>query len=215
MNDFLHSLRSNKDKRFDRNRRNYDSPGYRPNDRMNTVDRKRKGTYRSQQNEQTQAYAAINKLLPTIKSLLESLTEDRKKLIEAEERKAEAMETIASFLKQLAGSTGSDVPALESIESICEGDRCEAAPEEAAREQAVGIREPSDPSRLSEGENAAVATTEGAEGNQRDDLVSMIKGLRNQGFSYEKIARHLEENNIPTISGRGRWRGQAVSKLCQ
>lgn len=214
MNDFLHSLRNNKDKRFDRNRRNYESPSYRSNDRMNNSDKRKKGPYRPQQNEQAQAYAAINKLLPTIKTLLESLTEDRKKLIEAEERKATAMEAIASFLKQLSGGATDALPVLESIESFCENDACEPVGEESslvpedaemqADEQGVDTEEE---------KPAAEAGQQTSMG--RDELVPMIQALREQGFSYEKIARHFEENQIPTISGRGKWRGQAVSKLCQ
>ena len=214
MNDFLHSLRGNKDKRFDRNRRTYESPSYRSNDRMNNSDKRKKGPYRSQQNEQTQAYAAINKLLPTIKALLESQTEDRKKLIEAEERKAAAMESIASLLKQLSGGATDALPVLESIESFCENDACEPVGEESslvpedaemqADEQGVDTEEE---------KPAAEAGQQTSMG--RDELVPMIQALREQGFSYEKIARHFEENQIPTISGRGKWRGQAVSKLCQ
>ena len=214
MNDFLHSLRGNKDKRFDRNRRNYESPSYRSNDRMNNSDKRKKGPYRSQQNEQTQAYAAINKLLPTIKALLESQTEDRKKLIEAEERKAAAMESIASLLKQLSGGATDALPVLESIESFCENDACEPVGEESslvpedaemqADEQGVDTEEEKPAAEV--GQQTAM---------QRDKLVSMIQALREQGFTYEKIARHFEENQIPTISGRGKWRGQAVSKLCQ
>jgi hypothetical protein len=41
----------------------------------------------------------------------------------------------------------------------------------------------------------------------------MIREMRAQGFSYDKIARQLDAGNIPTPSGRGKWRGQAVSKL--
>jgi hypothetical protein len=208
MNDFLHSLRSNKDKRFDRNRRNYDSPGYRPNDRMNTADKRRKPSYRSQQNEQAQAYAAINKLLPTIKTLLETLNDDRKKLIEAEERKAAAMEAIAVFLKQLSGVTGDALPVLESIESFCENDTCEPIQQEQSL-----VAE--DAGTQDEDVKASVAETGDTKALQRDKLTGMILELREQGFSYEKIARHLEENQIPTISGRGKWRGQAVSKLIQ
>lgn len=214
MNDFLHSLRGNKDKRFDRNRRTYESPSYRSNDRMNNSDKRKKGPYRSQQNEQTQAYAAINKLLPTIKALLESQTEDRKKLIEAEERKAAAMESIASLLKQLSGGATDALPVLESIESFCENDACEPVGEESslvpkdaemqADEQGVDTEEEKPAAEV--GQQTAM---------QRDKLVLRIQALREQGFSYEKIARHFEENQIPTISGRGKWRGQAVSKLCQ
>ena len=214
MNDFLHSLRGNKDKRFDRNRRNYESPSYRSNDRMNNSDKRRKGPYRSQQNEQTQAYAAINKLLPTIKALLESQTEDRKKLIEAEERKAAAMESIASFLKQLSGGATDALPVLESIESFCENDACEPVGEESSRVPEDAEMQANDQGVDTEEEKpAAEAGQQTSIG--RDKLVPMIQALREQGFSYEKIARHFEENQIPTISGRGKWRGQAVSKLCQ
>jgi hypothetical protein len=214
MNDFLHSLRSNKDKRFDRNRRNYESPGYRSNDRMNRSDNRRKGSYRSQQNEQAQAYAAINKLLPTIKTLLESLNDDRRKLIEAEERKASAMEAIAAFLKQLSGVTGDALPVLESIESFCENDTCEPVQEEAALvSEEAGIQ--AEEKQVSSDVNASVSEADSTKPMQRDDLATLILKLREQGFSYEKIARHLEENQIPTISGRGKWRGQAVSKLIQ
>ena len=214
MNDFLHSLRGNKDKRFDRNRRNYESPSYRSNDRMNNSDKRRKGPYRSQQNEQAQAYAAINKLLPTIKALLESQTEDRKKLIEAEERKAAAMESIASFLKQLSGGATDALPVLESIESFCENDACEPVGEESSLVP-EGAEMQSDEQGVDPEEEKPAAEAGQQTAMHRDKLVSMIQALREQGFSYEKIARHFEENQIPTISGRGKWRGQAVSKLCQ
>jgi len=214
MNDFLHSLRSNKDKRFDRNRRNYESPGYRQNDRTNNAERRRKVPYRPQQNEQAQAYAAINKLLPTIKTLLEDQTEDRKKLIEAEERKAAAMEAIALSLTQLSGGATDALPVMESIESFCENDTCEPVKEELpTMSEDSGMQ--ADDQRVDPEKEAPVAGKESQHTTQRDELVSMIQGLRGQGLSYEKIARQLEENQIPTISGRGKWRGQAVSKLCQ
>lgn len=214
MNDFLHSLRGNKDKRFDRNRRNYESPSYRSNDRMNNSDKRRKGPYRSQQNEQAQAYAAINKLLPTIKALLESQTEDRKKLIEAEERKAAAMESIASFLKQLSGGATDALPVLESIESFCENDACEPVGEESSLVPEDAEMQ-SDVQGVDTEEEKPAAEAGQQTAMHRDKLVSMIQALREQGFSYEKIARHFEENQVPTISGRGKWRGQAISKLCQ
>lgn len=215
MNDFLHSLRSNKDKRFDRNRRNYESPGYRPNDRMSNSDRRRKGSYRGQQNEQAQAYAAINKLLPTIKALLESQNEDRQKLIQAEERKAAAMESIASLLKQLSGGAAEALPAMDSIESLCENDECEPVQKDLSLEPEGVVGKHSGEQRT-EGEAGAPAVASTSRKTMpREELVAMIKGLREEGLSYEKIARHLQENQVATISGRGIWRGQAVSKLLQ
>jgi DNA-binding transcriptional MerR regulator len=214
MNDFLHSLRNNKDKRFDKNRRNFDSPSYRQNDRTINADRRKKGPYRPQQNEQAQAYAAINKLLPTIKALLESQNEDRKKLIKAEERKAYAMEAIASLLKKLSGGAADGFPLLESIESFCEDDACEAVAEVAARVSEDTGRQDAD-QEMDTAQDASLAPEESLEDDPRDELVTTIRALRDKGLTYEKIARHLEENQVPTISGRGKWRGQAVSKLCQ
>ena len=214
MNDFLHSLRTNKDKRYDKSRRNYDSPSYRQNDRMNNSERKRKNAYRPQQNEQAQAYSAINKLLPTIKTLLESQNEDRKKLIVAEERKAAAMESIASLLKQISGGAADALPVLESIESFCENDACEPVEDETTPvpegDGLTAVEQQLDSKADKPAEEKAAQGTK-----QNQDLVPMIKNLRKQGYSYEKIARHLEENNIPTVSGRGKWRGQAISKLIQ
>jgi len=214
MNDFLHSLRTNKDKRYDKSRRNYDSPSYRQNDRMNNSERRRKNAYRPQQNEQAQAYSAINKLLPTIKTLLESQNEDRKKLIVAEERKAVAMESIASLLKQLSGGAADALPVLESIESFCENDACEPVEDETTPvPEDAGLKAVEQQLDAKAEKPAEEKAAPGAK--QKQDLVPMIKSLREQGYSYEKIARHLEENNIPTVSGRGKWRGQAVSKLIQ
>ena len=51
---------------------------------------------------------------------------------------------------------------------------------------------------------------EAAEG---ESVMDMIKQLRDAGLSFEKIAQQLDEDSVPTPSGRGRWRGQTVSKL--
>jgi len=49
---------------------------------------------------------------------------------------------------------------------------------------------------------------------RRQALVDKVKGLRAEGLSYEKIAQQLENENVPTLSGRGRWRGQTIHRLC-
>ena len=182
MNDFLHSLRSNKDKRFDRNRRNYDSPGYRSNDRTSGHDRRRKGSYRTQQNEQAQAYAAINKLLPTIKALLESQNEDRQKLIQAEERKAAAMESIASLLKQLSGGAADALPVLDSIESLCENDECEPV-EDASLPVAEAMGMDAQEQVTASEPGTPAVDPHARKTMPREELVAMIRALREDGLS--------------------------------
>jgi len=47
----------------------------------------------------------------------------------------------------------------------------------------------------------------------KEALLAMIRDLRNAGATFEKIAGELEQRQVPTVSGRGKWRGPAVSKL--
>jgi len=49
--------------------------------------------------------------------------------------------------------------------------------------------------------------------NEKDVLLATITKMRNDGVSFEKIAAELDKREIPTLSGRGKWRGPAVSKL--
>ncbi len=44
--------------------------------------------------------------------------------------------------------------------------------------------------------------------------LELIHNLREDGMSYEKIANFLDTKKIPTFSGRGKWRGQTINRLC-
>ena len=56
-------------------------------------------------------------------------------------------------------------------------------------------------------------TPQPAAANTQEDLLTLIRNMRNEGATFEKIAGQLEKRQVPTISGRGKWRGPAVSKL--
>lgn len=47
----------------------------------------------------------------------------------------------------------------------------------------------------------------------RDMILKIIHGLRQKGQTYERIAEHLESEGIPTLSGKGKWRGQSIYRL--
>jgi hypothetical protein len=47
----------------------------------------------------------------------------------------------------------------------------------------------------------------------RKNAMKIIAAQRKKGLSFEKIARYLENQKIPTFSGKGKWRGQTVHKL--
>jgi len=195
MNDFLQSLRSGKDKRFDRTRRTYDGNTFRPHDRTPGNERRKKGPYKPQNADQ--AYAAISKILPSIQTVLETIAEDRKELIEVEARKAAAMERIATYLSSMLGQQ----PAAADPSSPS---TAETPPSETIRE--------ADPPMIREQQEASPAESAETE-TETDPTTDRICHLRESGLSYEGIARQLEAEGIPTPSGRGRWRGQTVSKL--
>ena len=184
MNDFLHSLRTGKDKRYDRTRRGNDSMPYRPGDRHNSMDKRKRGNY-TKSNAAENAYLTIAKLLPPVKTLLETIVSNKKDFMEIEERKAVAMETIALYLQKVIG-TGNG-----------ESDPVDLKKETADKQTNVVVSENTD-------EVPVLVDTA---------PIDMIRDMRAQGFSYDKIARQLDADNIPTPSGRGKWRGQAVSKL--
>jgi GrpB-like predicted nucleotidyltransferase (UPF0157 family) len=51
-------------------------------------------------------------------------------------------------------------------------------------------------------------------GLDRQDIIDMIGAMRKEQLSYEKIARTLAEQGVPTFSGKGAWHSQTVSRLC-
>ena len=102
MNDFLHNLRSGKEKRFERGRRPYINPQFRDNDWRNGNEQK-KGAYRKNStDEQTAA----------IKNILEGIAKNQERIAIAEERAADAIERIARAL------TNSDPLKITSPESF-------------------------------------------------------------------------------------------------
>ncbi len=56
--------------------------------------------------------------------------------------------------------------------------------------------------------------TEPAVSMDRDEVLNIIRNMRNDGDSFGKIAAHLEDLNVPTFSGKGKWHAQTISKVC-
>lgn len=58
-----------------------------------------------------------------------------------------------------------------------------------------------------------------AAGNQKpgvdakSGILDIIASMRGEGKSWEKIARHMDDQGIPTVSGKGKWRGPAIKKF--
>jgi len=186
MNDFLQQLR-NGGKRFDRGRRPYDGGQYRNNDRMNNRDRKNPAHRKNFDANQLHA----------IKKTLENIVEGQKTLTGLAERQAASSERIAGALEEMARhlipeAIKEPVPTTETVSDAAE--KASAAPADDLPESQTAI-----PSAAS--------------GSGRETVQQLILDMRNNGATFDQIAEHLKAEKIPTLSGRGHWRAQVVSRL--
>ena len=210
MNEFLQNLRT-KNKRFDGNRRQYPNSQYQ--DRRNGKDNRKPNIAVNAAVEQLSQSLSEN--LPIIKSLLEGISENQKRLASAEERRAGAeerkaavLETIVEIAKQWAdGNLNS--PDLSNLNPA---NNSETATEEYDQYSSVA-----DTANESEAhyEASAIEVKQNPEELSREEVLDIIHKLRKEGTTYEHIARHLDSQGIPTFSRKGKWRGQTVHRLYQ
>ncbi len=49
----------------------------------------------------------------------------------------------------------------------------------------------------------------------KDDILSIIQKMRDEGATFSIIAEYLTEKGMPTFSGRGEWHAQTIHRLCK
>ena len=65
---------------------------------------------------------------------------------------------------------------------------------------------PPSPAESSSGENVELMS--------REDIMDIINSMREQGATYDQVAKHLIDLGQPTFSGRGEWHAQTIHRLC-
>ena len=192
MDDFLHNLRTGKDKRFIGNRKAHDNQNFnRPIDRQSLADRRKRKNVKY---DQTEAARSVNsKQIFEIKQILSQIADSQKRLIEfqervadAEIRKVQALESIAEQFKAFVTSRVNQTPAPPVAQAAEDTDSLPALDTHGDKN----------------GSNSSKA-----------EIIAMITALRSEGYSYEKIAGSLEAQAIPTLSGRGKWRAATVQRV--
>ena len=70
---------------------------------------------------------------------------------------------------------------------------------------------------ITAGEKGMKATAGYAHGTRytKDEILSLIRSMREKEATFAAIADHLKERGIPTFSGRGEWHAQTVHRLCK
>ena len=188
MDDFLHNLRSGKLKQTDRGRRDYsDYKG--PQRRVNNDRRK------------TDYYAKVtNENFALIKETLDALSDSQKRIAEAMVERGKSESRIAEALENIAMMMKGQHP--EAEDAISQPDGTSSMAGEPRPDMSDAPAESSD----------IHADSEATRFEGQPDLIGVITTMRDKGDSWEKIARYFDEQNIPTVSGKGKWRGPAIKK---
>ncbi len=213
MNDFLHNLRSKQNKRYEGNRRQYPNTQYQG---RNGKDNRKQQVAMASAVETLSASLSEN--LPVLKTILEGISNNQEKMAEAEdrmaraeERKAIALEKLVEYAGKLLSSSDLNLADLAKIglqnEGPSEQEPIEAVAEEAAAAEAEAAE--------AKYEEAEYEDEEYEDNPTRDDVLNMICGLREEGLTYDQIAKQLESESVSTFSGKGKWRGQTVHRLYQ
>ncbi len=183
MNDFLQQLRSNSEKKYNKKRRQYDNSQNLVYDRRNNQETRR-SVQRNVGNPEHISAISLD-MLATIRDLLEKFTDGHERLLVAEERKAEALDSICTELKNLLKEgiiqQGKGLAYLQDSE--------------AAKQAKRQVKIESDPNRKR--------------------VMEIISEMRGINATFQEIAQRLEEEKLPTFSGRGKWHAQTVHRLCQ
>jgi hypothetical protein len=123
--------------------------------------------------------------LETIKEVLQQLTAAQQQLATAQEQRAVAEARTAAALESIAASLKAKTGATTQ------------APEK------IPVKAPAPPATASDADTMALS------------LEEKISALRAQKLSYARIGDQLNQEGVPTPSGRGQWRGATVQRVFQ
>ena len=169
--------------------RPYENGVYKPQDRQNpNFRRKNPNQRRSGGSEQLEAL--LRDFLPVLSRTLESITDYQRRLADQVENKMRTEERKVAALEVIAAS----------LQKHLAGD--------------VEIDESSQPVTVIENEESADAESPESSGEMtREKIVQIIHEMYDAGSTYNEIAQYLENKNIPTLSGRGKWHAQTIHRF--
>ncbi|GAB6907502.1 hypothetical protein DESC_350017 [Desulfosarcina cetonica] len=199
MDDFLHNLRSGKLKQTDRSRRDYTD--YKGPQRRAGNERRKPDYYTKVTNEN----------FALIKETLDVLAENQTRIADTIATQNITATRIANSLEALATMIGRKWGYEDLLPHTDEADtmasRCETDPASSPSSHSVAAPQ------AAPAEKAPSAEETSSEEEEEPSTLDVIAGMREEGESWEKIARYLDNHQVPTVSGKGKWRGPAVKKL--
>jgi hypothetical protein len=193
MDDFLHNLRKNTDRNYDKRRQN---PQYRGPERRGLRDQQQHRPFQKRPDTQDVMVDMVAETIPEIKALLVKMEEGQKRMIEVFQRDIEVQERQAVALEAISNALKQSVELSPVVMAV-------PKPEVPA----IGAEKAADP-------QVAERTVESSS-VERDSVVGLIIELRDGGMTYKEIADRLQNDQVPTFSGKGEWHAQTVHKVCR
>ena len=194
MDDFLHNLRSGKLKQPDRGRGGYTD--YKGPQRRGGNERRKPDYYAKVTSEN---FALVKDSLDVLTNHQKRIADEMAARKKIDTRIADALETIAAMLGRHWGYEKDPLQDSEPIE-------VEPEPNGNAGDSIV-------PGEVVDRFTGIGAGHQKISDKDKPRLLNIITAMRADGDSWEKIARHMDERDIPTVSGTGKWRGPAVKKF--
>ncbi len=184
----------------------------------------------SKRNDSKGLVDLLDKLIPSFKSFLESNTLLQTRLadiaelqIKIEEQKTMALQKIAIAVENVAGTSTEIEPIIGDLSVFAKLNKI--APEETTQdehhmEDTLNTADSGKETQAIETQDRPTETTKKDTSGtpapmpkDRRSTVETIVELREGGMYFKQIAQHLESNGVPTLSGKGGWNAQMVSRL--
>lgn len=207
MDDFIHKLRSS-NKRFDNNARQHNNQQKKSFERQ-SKSRRREGFGK---NISDKLFDILGEILPDMKYFLEENIRRHQQMLAIEEHRVvleeqqiQAFHSIATSIARLAGnstqnfSIGSTI--IHEEQNVVEPPVDSSMAQENIQTQGAASR----PSSLQEQREPFSLG--------RNEVMNLIMTLRKEGKSFKQVAVFLEEQNVPTFSGKGKWHAPTVANL--
>jgi len=196
MSDFLHQLRNNSEYTRNYSNKNHSNRynSSHNSDWKNNRDKSRNNGNKNYHQQQHDASSEkLDNTVEGIKNVLDGINETQKKLAIAEERRAAAEERKAEIFAVIAEGI---FQALDSIGVHTSIDNISStvSKNDTSQENEI-IEKPSDV--------------------DREKVLTVIHEMRENGDTYGQIAQNLEDQKLPTFSGRGEWHAQTVHRICK
>jgi hypothetical protein len=194
MDDFLHNLRSGKLKQPDRGRRDYTD--YKGPQRRAGNERRKPDYYAKVTSEN---FALVKDSLDVLANHQKRIADEMAARKKTDARIADALETLAAMLGRHWGYENNPLQNSQpdEVEPAQNGDARDGIAPGEAMDRFAGI----------DTGNQKISNED------KPRLLNIITAMRDEGDSWEKIARHMDQRDIPTVSGKGKWRGPAIKKF--